>query len=93
MVNLINQNLPEGKRMLDKVLKILNNICESDELILSDTELLESGILDSLAMIELFNELEDIGIEIQPTKIKREQLKTAKSIAKLPEMNYSLDNI
>lgn len=67
--------------MIDKVLKILNNICELNEPILDDTELLDSGLLDSLAMIELFNELEDIGVEIQPTKISKSQLKNAKSIA------------
>lgn len=67
--------------MIDRVLNILNNICDSSGTILADTELLDSGLLDSLAMIEFFNELEDIGMEIQPTKISREQLRTAKSIA------------
>lgn len=77
--------------MLNKVLKILNSISDSSEPIFADTELLDSGLLDSLAMIELFNELEDIGIELQPTKIKREQLRNAKLITDLIEnkLNYS----
>ena len=78
--------------MLNEVLKILNYICEADEPILSDTELLDSGLLDSLAMIDLFNELEDIGVEIQPTKIEMGQLRTAKLIANFieTESNYLL---
>ena len=71
--------------MINNVLKILNSICDSSEPIFVDTELLDSGMLDSLAMIEFFNELEDIGIEIQPTKINREQLHNAKLITDLIE--------
>ncbi len=71
--------------MINNVLKILNSICDSSEPIFADTELLDSGMLDSLAMIEFFIELEDIGIEIQPTKINREQLHNAKLITDLIE--------
>lgn len=49
----------------------------------SDCELLESGILDSYAFIQLFSRLEDYGINIQPTRINRDLLKTPKSIEML----------
>ena len=40
-------------------------------------------ICDSFAFIELFSKLEDLGIELQPTRIDREQLRTPESIEKL----------
>ena len=67
--------------MLTKILEILNNVCDVDEVILQDTELIDSGILDSLAKINFFNELEDIGIQVHPTMIESEDFKTAKLIA------------
>ncbi len=49
-----------------------------------DTELLDSGLLDSLAMITLLGELEDrFGIELQPSRIGRENWKTPRSIERL----------
>ena len=45
-----------------------------------DIDLIESGLLDSYAFIELFSRLEDLGIDIQPTKIDRSKLKTVKEI-------------
>lgn len=50
-----------------------------------DYDLIESGALDSLAFIELFSRLEDEGIELQPTRIDRSELRTPASIAKLIE--------
>ena len=71
--------------MLTKILEILNNVCDVDEVILQDTELIDSGILDSLAKINFFNELEDIGIQVHPTMIESEDFKTAKLIAEAIE--------
>ena len=45
-----------------------------------DIDLIESGLLDSYAFIELFSRLEDLGIDIQPTKIDRSKLKAVKEI-------------
>ena len=66
-----------------KVSDLLFEICEDDSVFNPDCELIESGILDSFAFIELFTKLEDYGINIQPTRIDRNLLKTPKSIQKL----------
>ena len=68
--------------MID-VKKILYEICEDENLYNPDFDLIESGLLDSFAMIELFARLEDEGIEIQPTRIDREKLRTPKGIEEL----------
>ena len=46
-----------------------------------ETELLDSGILDSFALIQLFNALEDRGVALQPTQVRREEMKTPAAIA------------
>lgn len=74
--------------MID-IYKILYEICEDDAVLDPDCELIESGILDSLAFIELFSFLEDEGIMIQPTRIDRTLLKTPRSIAALIEKYLS----
>lgn len=68
--------------MID-VKKILYEICEDENVYNPDFDLIESGLLDSFAMIELFARLEDEGIEIQPTRIDREKLRTPKGIEEL----------
>ena len=51
------------------ITEILYEICEDEAVLDPDCELIESGILDSLAFIELFSALEDEGILLQPTRI------------------------
>lgn len=68
--------------MID-VKKILYEICEDENVYNSDFDLIESGLLDSLAMIELFTKLEDEGVEIQPTRIDRKKLRTPRGIEEL----------
>lgn len=68
--------------MID-VQKILYDICEDDNVFDPDYDLVENGLLDSYAFIELFSALEDEGIEIYPTQIDRERLRTPKSIEEL----------
>ena len=46
-------------------------------------DLLEQGFLDSLALIELLEGLEDMGICIQPTQIPKERLRTVEGILSL----------
>lgn len=60
-------------------------ICGLDGPLDPDTELIESGILDSLALIELLSALEDEEIIIHLTRIDRNRLKTVASIEKLIE--------
>ena len=67
------------------VKKILYEICEDENVYNPDFDLIESGLLDSFAMIELFARLEDEGIEIQPTRIDREKLRTPRGIEELVE--------
>lgn len=68
--------------MID-VKKILYEICEDENVYNPDFDLIESGLLDSFAMIELFAKFEDEGIEIQPTRIDREKLRTPRGIEEL----------
>lgn len=63
--------------------KILYEICEDKRVFEEGTDLIESGLLDSYATIELFCRLEDEGIELQITRIDRELLRTAKGIEEL----------
>ena len=74
--------------MID-VKKILYEICEDENVYNSDFDLIESGLLDSFAMIELFARLEDEGIEIQPTRIDREKLRTPRGIEELVDIYNS----
>ncbi len=63
--------------------KLLYEICEDDQVYTKDIDLIESGLLDSYAFIELFSKLEDYGINIQPTRIDRNKLRTIKGIESL----------
>lgn len=60
-------------------------ICGFDGPLDPDAELIESGILDSLALIELVSALEDEDVIIHLTRIDRNRLKTVASIEKLIE--------
>ena len=63
--------------------KLLYEICDDEDVYKKDIDLIESGLLDSYAFIELFSRLEDYGINIQPTRIDRSQLKNIAGIEKL----------
>lgn len=68
--------------MID-ISNLLYEICEDKNVYNKDFDLINSGLLDSYAFIELFSKLEDLGITIQPTRIDREQLRTPKAIENL----------
>lgn len=68
--------------MID-VPKLLYEICEDENVFNPEFDLIENDVLDSFAFIELFVRLEDFGIEIQPTRIDRNLLRTPKSIEEL----------
>lgn len=65
--------------------KFICEICGRDEPLREDEELIESEILDSLAIIELVSALEDEGVVIHLTRIDRKKLRTVASINKLIE--------
>lgn len=60
---------------------LLRELCESGRKIQPDTELLESGLLDSYAFLQLLTALEDNGYDIQPTRHPKECFSSARSIA------------
>ena len=63
--------------------KMLYEICEDELVYEENIDLIETGLLDSYAFIELFSKLEDFGINIQPTRIDRTKLRTIKGIEQL----------
>ena len=63
--------------------KLLYEIIGDEAVLEPDCELLESGLLDSLALIELVNRLEEEGVTLHLTHIDRQRLKTTGSIAEL----------
>ncbi|MBO4457474.1 MAG: hypothetical protein J5802_07130 [Butyrivibrio sp.] len=67
----------------EELLKLLFEICEDDAVYDEDIDLIEDGIFDSYAMIELFTRLEDLGYSIQPTRIDRKKLKTVDGILEI----------
>lgn len=73
--------------------KLLFEICEDENVYDPDYDLIESGALDSMAFIELFSAFEDYGIELYPTQIDREQLRTPRKIEKLINDYYSKDDV
>lgn len=75
--------------MMD-ISKLLYDICNDEHVFEDDFDLIESGLLDSFAIIELFSKLEDYGILIHPTRIDRNSLRTPASIKKMIEENNKL---
>ena len=74
--------------MID-VYQLLYEVCEDERVYEPGIDLVESGLLDSLAMIELFSTLEARGIEIQPTRIDRQLLRSAEGIRAMIEAAIS----
>ena len=68
--------------MLD-VKQLLYEICEDEAVFDKDIDLIDSGLLDSYAFIELFSKLEDYNINIYPTQIDRNKLRTIAGIEEL----------
>ena len=71
------------KKETINISKILYEICEDNRVYEEGIDLIESGLLDSYAFIELFSILEDYGIEIQPTRINRDKLRNIEGINQL----------
>lgn len=68
--------------MID-VRTLLYQICDDEAVFEDDIDLVESGLLDSLALIELLEALEDEGITIYPTQIDRNLLRSVEGIEAL----------
>ena len=67
----------------DEIKDLLYEICEDKKVYEDNIDLIETGLLDSYAFIELFTRLEDYGILIQPTRIDRNELRTVEGIERL----------
>ena len=64
--------------MKEDILEILAELCE-DEVVKEeeDVELFESGLLDSMAYLELLMEIETrLGITISPSEVSKDDIKT-----------------
>lgn len=68
--------------MEEKILNILEDICEDDAFREDfDMDLFESDLLDSLGFAELLVTIEDeFGIIISPSEVEREDLSTVNKI-------------
>ena len=73
--------------MKAKIVDIIIKLTEYEELRENpDVDLIEEDILDSLAFIELINELqEEFGIEIQPTQVDKNVWRKVDRITKMVE--------
>lgn len=66
-----------------QVQELIAAACGTREALEPGTDLLERGLLDSLGLITLLEDLEDLGIEIQPTQVPREAFRTVDGILAL----------
>lgn len=71
--------------MEDKILALLEELTDARELREDpEIDLLDSGILDSLALLELIVALEDrFGVEVQPTQVPGDTWRSVRRIAAL----------
>ncbi|MBB6624121.1 D-alanine--poly(phosphoribitol) ligase subunit DltC [Clostridium gasigenes] len=68
--------------MQDKVLDIFEEVTGTDEIREElDLDLFESGLLDSLGIIEVLLKIEEVfGIKLQPTDLERSDMATVNSL-------------
>ena len=71
--------------MKEKILELLAEICESEDVLEDEEqELFESGLLDSIGFAEFLVELEDrFGVVIAPSEVERSQIDTPEKILDL----------
>lgn len=71
--------------MQEKILELLAEICETDEVKDDpELELFESGLLDSLGFAEFLVELEEqFDVVISPSEVERDQIDTPEKILDL----------
>lgn len=67
------------------VLRLLTQVCGTDEVLDErDTDLVEAGLLDSMAFTELLVGLDDeLGVSIAPTEVDRDEMSTVNRILSL----------
>ncbi len=62
---------------------ILYEICDDERVFDKDIDLIDSGLLDSYAFIELISRLEDDGVTIQPTRVDRNLFRNVEKLEEL----------
>ena len=72
--------------MLENIIDIITDISGADEgEIEAGTELFEEGILDSFGVVQLFVQLESLGVRLDVAEYDRSQISTPAKIAALCE--------
>jgi len=68
--------------MRDKVIKMLEDVCETTEIRDNqDVDLFEAGLLDSLGTVSLLLEIEEVfGLSLEPTDVDRSQISSVNRI-------------
>ena len=69
--------------MEERIRRLIAQACGTERALEPGINLIETGLLDSLALIELLEGLEDMGILLQPTQIPRASLGTVEGILAL----------
>ena len=69
--------------MDEMIRNLLVRVCGTEVALDESIDLIDSGILDSLAFIELLTELDFEGISIQPTQVDRNRFRSVNSIIEL----------
>ena len=69
--------------MEEQIRDLIARACGTEAALAPGVDLLERGFLDSLALIELLEGLEDLGIELQPTQVPKSRLRTVEGILAL----------
>lgn len=64
----------------DMILSLIANACGTPRALEEGVDLIESGLMDSLARITLFEGLEDLGVELYPTQLAPDALRSAPAI-------------
>lgn len=64
----------------DMILDLIVRACGTPRALEEGVDLIESGLMDSLARITLFEELEDLGVELSPTQLDPDALRSAPAI-------------
>ena len=76
--------------MIEKIIELIREICPYEQ-ITENTELIESGILNSLSIVGLITQLEDeFGVEIADDAVTAKNFSTVPEIMKLVEESAKL---
>lgn len=76
--------MKQASNLYEQLCQILLELC-GPQALEPGCDLLESGLLDSLALIELSDRLEELGLSFPVARIDKQQLRTADSLIRLIE--------